>query len=133
MRWSNGRRSSNIEDRRGMRISRKATGGGIGVVVIALIALYFGIDPTVILNQQGSPGVDTSTFSVSNSSSPDNQQLVDFVSVVLGDTEDTWHELFRRMNFDEFDSERVKPECLTDYSAKERQCLKKSATANAGG
>ena len=98
MRWSNGRRSRNIEDRRGMRISRKATGGGIGVIVIALIALYFGIDPTMILNQQESTGVGTSTYSVSNSNPPDNQQLVEFVSVVLGDTEDTWHELFSQMN-----------------------------------
>jgi hypothetical protein len=98
MRWSVGRRSSNIEDRRGMRISRKATGGGIGVVIIALIALYFGIDPTMILNQQGAPGIDISTYSVSDPSSPVDQELVDFVSVVLGDTEDTWHELFRQMN-----------------------------------
>jgi predicted metalloprotease len=98
MRWGSGRRSQNIEDRRGMRISRKATGGGIGVIVIALIALYFGIDPTMILNQQGGHGVDTSTYPVSNSSSPVEQELVDFVSVVLGDTEDTWQELFRQMN-----------------------------------
>ena len=98
MRWSSGRRSSNIEDRRGMRVSRKAAGGGIGIVVVVLIAMYFGIDPTMILNQQGPPSVDTSTYSISNSDSSENQQLVDFVSVVLGDTEDTWHELFRQMN-----------------------------------
>ena len=98
MRWSSGRRSSNIEDRRGMRVSRKAAGGGIGIVVVILIAMYFGIDPTMILNQQGPPSVDTSTYSISNSDTSENQQLVDFVSVVLGDTEDTWHELFRQMN-----------------------------------
>jgi len=86
MRWSSGRRSSNIEDRRGMRVSRKAAGGGIGIVVVVLIAMYFGIDPTMILNQQGPPSVDTSTYSISNSDSSENQQLVDFVSVVLGDT-----------------------------------------------
>lgn len=98
MRWSRGRRSSNIEDRRGMRISRKATGGGIGIVVVVLIAMYFGIDPTMILNQQGPPSVDTSTYTITNSDTSENQQLVEFVSVVLGDTEDTWHELFRQMN-----------------------------------
>jgi predicted metalloprotease len=98
MRWRDGRRSRNIEDRRGRRIARKATGGGIGIVVIALIAMYFGIDPTMILNQQSSPGVGTSTYSTSDPASAGNQQLVDFISVVLGDTEDTWHELFRQMN-----------------------------------
>ena len=97
MRWRSGRRSRNIEDRRGMRISRKATGGGIGIIVIALIAVYFGIDPSMILNQQGPPSVGTSTHSTSNFSTASNEELVDFVSVVLGDTEDTWHELFRQM------------------------------------
>jgi len=97
MRWRSGRRSRNIEDRRGMRISRKAKGGGIGIIVIALIAMYFGIDPSLILNQQGPPSVSTSSHSTSSLSTPANEQLVDFVSVVLGDTEDTWHELFRQM------------------------------------
>jgi len=52
MRWKSGRRSSNIEDRRGRRIGRKTAGGGIGVLVIALIAMYFGVDPSVFLNRQ---------------------------------------------------------------------------------
>jgi len=96
MRWSSGRRSQNIEDRRGRRIGRKTAGGGIGVIVIALIAMYFGVDPSVFLNQQGPPSVGTSSYSVSTSDTPDNRQLVEFVSVVLADTEDTWHALFRQ-------------------------------------
>jgi predicted metalloprotease len=51
MRWRSGRRSRNIEDRRRRRIPRKAAGGGIGIVVIALIAMYFGVDPGVFLNR----------------------------------------------------------------------------------
>ncbi len=51
MRWTGGRRSRNVEDRRGRRIGRKTAGGGIGVVVIALIAMYFGVDPSVFLRQ----------------------------------------------------------------------------------
>jgi len=39
MRRKSGRRSRNIEDRRGRRIGRKTAGGGIGVLVIALIAM----------------------------------------------------------------------------------------------
>jgi predicted metalloprotease len=43
MRWRTGRRSRNIEDRRIIRVPRKVAGGGIGIVVIALIAMYFGV------------------------------------------------------------------------------------------
>ncbi len=98
MRWKSGRRSSNVEDRRHVRISRKgkAAGGGIGVVVIALIAMYFGIDPSIFLSQQGPTGgisMQESTRQIS----PAENQLADFVSVVLADTEDTWHDQFSRM------------------------------------
>lgn len=96
MRWRGGRRSGNIEDRRRMRIPRKAAGGGIGIVVVALIAMYFGVDPSVILNQSAptsSIGTQVSTRQIS----PAENQLAEFVSVVLADTEDTWHELFNNM------------------------------------
>jgi predicted metalloprotease len=96
MRWRSGRRSRNIEDRRGIRIGRKTAGGGIGVIVIALIAMYFGVDPSVFLNPQGPPSVSTPSYSVSTSESTEERQLVEFVSVVLADTEDTWHALFQR-------------------------------------
>ena len=96
MRWRTGRRSRNIEDRRRIRVPRKAAGGGIGIIVIALIAMYFGVDPTIILNQQ-SPTSSVSTPTTSRPISPAENQLADFVSVVLADTEDTWHPLFQKM------------------------------------
>ncbi|MGB5746795.1 MAG: neutral zinc metallopeptidase [Desulfobacterales bacterium] len=96
MRWKSGRRSGNIEDRRGRRIGRKTAGGGLGVLVIALIAMYFGVDPSVFLNQQGPPSVGTSSYSDSTSNTPEDRQLAEFVSVVLADTEDTWNALFQR-------------------------------------
>jgi predicted metalloprotease len=83
MGWKSGRRSRNVEDRRGRRIYRKATGGGIGIVVIALIAMYFGIDPTMTINQQAPTSVSTSSYSISHSDTADNDQLADFVSVVM--------------------------------------------------
>ena len=98
MRWRDGRRSRNIEDRRGIRIGRKTAGGGIGVIIIALIAMYFGVDPGVFLNQQSPPVIGTSSYSNSTTPSPQEQELVDFVSVVLADTEDTWHALFNQYN-----------------------------------
>jgi predicted metalloprotease len=98
MRWERGRRSRNIEDRRGSRVSRRMVGGGIGTVVIALIALYFGIDPSMIINQSVQNGGEMVSTSQPHSSSPAENRLAEFVSVVLADTEDTWHELFRRAN-----------------------------------
>ncbi len=93
MRWKNSRRSSNVEDRRGGSLKGKAAGGGIITIIIALVAMYFGVDPSVILNQiGGGGGAVLSTSSAPRS--PEENQLADFVSVVLADTEDTWGALF---------------------------------------
>jgi len=96
MRWKDGRRSSNIEDQRGLRTPRIGVkGGGLTVVIIALVAMYFGVDPSVILNsglvdQSGSPAVSSGQ----RAAKPGEDQLADFVSVVLADTEDTWGAVF---------------------------------------
>jgi predicted metalloprotease len=96
MRWQMGRRSENIEDRRGMPVGRgAAVGGGIGTLVLVLLALYFGVDPSVIL-QGGDPTSTGPAPGVQQRSAGDDQ-LRDFVSVILADTEDTWRELFDRM------------------------------------
>jgi uncharacterized protein len=96
MRWAGGRRSGNIEDRRGMGVPLVA-GGGIGTVVLLVLALFFGFDPGAILDTEAPPtGSVTDAPRPSASASSDTQK--DFVSVVLADTEDTWTELFRQMN-----------------------------------
>ena len=62
MRWIGGRQSDNVEDRRGMPVSRGAMGGGIGTIILVVAALSFGIDPRVILQQMpngGPPAVST--------------------------------------------------------------------------
>jgi len=98
MRWKKGRRSQNIEDRRGTRMStgRKAGGGGIGVIVLALIAMYFGVDPRVVM--QGAEvlnsGGGQATQSQSQAIPAGQEEAAAFTSVVLGDTEDTWNDLF---------------------------------------
>ncbi len=51
MRWRNGRKSTNIEDRRRVRMSRTIKGGGIGVLLLALVGLFFGIDPSGLLQR----------------------------------------------------------------------------------
>lgn len=91
MRWGSGR-SRNIEDRRGMGMGKLA-GGGIGTIVIALIAMYFGVDPSVVLNQANNLAPEQQT---QTQFSPEEEHLKEFMSVVLADTEDVWGELFSR-------------------------------------
>ncbi len=90
MRWEMGRRSDNVEDRRGMGMPLVA-GGGIGTIVLLLVAMFFGFDPSAIV--QTGPQAP-----VSGQASPRSDPARDFVSVVLADTEDTWSEIFTRMN-----------------------------------
>lgn len=94
MRWRDGRESDNVEDRRGLRAAPAIAGGGIGTVVILLVAWYFGIDPSMLLQGGSSSGALNPQ---SAQISPADDESRKFVSVVLADTEDTWRDLFRRM------------------------------------
>jgi len=95
MEWSGGRRSENIEDRRGMRVGPGlVVGGGLGTIVLVVVGLLLGVDPRVILNDAGAgAGLDSNTPAVG--STPANDETKDFVSVVVGYTEDTWSDIFR--------------------------------------
>ncbi|MEO0985460.1 MAG: neutral zinc metallopeptidase [Cyanobacteria bacterium J06639_14] len=93
MKWAKGRRSTNVEDRRGQRMSRGVAvgGGGLGMLVLALVIFLLGGDPMVVLRQPVDTPVQTPT-----APRPANEdELAEFVSVVLADTEDTWNTLFR--------------------------------------
>ena len=95
MRWGDGRRSDNVEDRRGIRVSRGMGGGGVGTLVLVLLSLYLGIDPTFLLNQ-APPVTGPPAGTGREARPPEENRMADFVSVVLADTEDAWQELFRR-------------------------------------
>ncbi len=91
MRWQRGRRSGNVEDRRGSRV---AVGGGIGALVLVVVGMLFGVDLSGL--QTGAPSADVSP----GRTSPAEDRLADFTSVVLGYTEDTWNGIFAEMNRD---------------------------------
>jgi predicted metalloprotease len=94
MRWRTGRESNNVEDRRGLRAAPAIAGGGIGTIVLLLVAIFFGVDPAVLL-QSGAPGGVPSQQSATVP--PGQEDARKFISVVLADTEDAWRDLFRRM------------------------------------
>jgi predicted metalloprotease len=90
MRWEGRRESQNVEDRRGMRFGR-AGGIGLGTIVLALVAAYFGVDPSVVL-QGTQPSQQAEQ--VPYEESADEARLRKFVAVVLADTEDAWGAIF---------------------------------------
>lgn len=95
MRWQRGRRSSNVEDRRGRRPTGKLLGGGLGTLVLVLIGMYFGVDPALLMR-----GLETASVSAPSSGSTPtaedlrNDPIADMLSVVMADTEDVWTRLF---------------------------------------
>ena len=98
MKWKTGRRSRNIQDRRGMSYRGGGSpmvvgGGGIGMVVVAIVIALLGGDPTIVLDAAAPTGRAPSGGTY-QASSPQEDQLADFVSVVLADTEDTWNNIF---------------------------------------
>ena len=93
MKWQGREGSGNIEDRRGMSGRKMAVGGGIGTVVVILIVWFLGGDPSQVINtlQRGS---DTEQVK----STAEEDQMAQFVSVVLKDTETVWGKIFEKSN-----------------------------------
>ncbi len=97
MQWVNRRGSANVEDMRGGSRGGMAMGGGIGTILLALAVYFMGGDPRVVLDQgQRQPPSSIPANGNSRQMSPADQQGKKFVSVVLADTEEVWHEIFRR-------------------------------------
>ncbi len=94
MKWEDGRRSGNIEDRRGMTSRPAFVGGGLGTIVLVLLALYFGVDPSFLLQNAPVTGEQSTAPPVGADGTTAADPAADFVSVVLADTEDTWTALF---------------------------------------
>ena len=96
MRFDNSRESSNVEDRRGGGGGLPVGGKGIGIgtIVLALVAMYFGVDPSVVLNQAVESPAPRATSR--QAAPPANDAESKFIRHVLGETEDTWQQIFRQ-------------------------------------
>ncbi|MEJ7617888.1 MAG: neutral zinc metallopeptidase [Pyrinomonadaceae bacterium] len=97
MLWKNQRQSSNVEDRRGPSGAGLAVGGGIGSILVLLIALLFGADPQALLEQlSGNQGAAPDTQQTARPVNREEEEQRQFVSAVLAGTEDVWRDVFRR-------------------------------------
>jgi predicted metalloprotease len=93
MQWRGRRQSTNIEDRRGGGMARPAGFGGIGLLIVVLLGLFFGVDLTPLM--QGG-GVVTTEAPTGPNAIDDEAEA--FVSVVLAENEDVWGALFQQSN-----------------------------------
>ncbi len=93
MRLDDQEESSNVVDRRGSGGGMRMGGGiGIGTIALALVAMYFGVDPSLVMNigqgmNQNAP--------VESKAIPADDPAAKFVAKVLGSTEDAWGKIFK--------------------------------------
>lgn len=113
MRWQNRRRSTNVEDRRGQRVSRVGGLGAGSSPLLRLMPLLFsklGIKGVLIVGAglfvASKLGIDIPGLLLGGSAlqtpaanqapnNPEQQRLADFTSVILADTEETWKKIFQ--------------------------------------
>lgn len=100
MRMDDERESTNIEDVRGSGGGSRAPLriGGIGGIVLILGALYFGVDPQIVLNLlEGGAAPSTTSQTVAQAPSPVDDAQKRFIARVLASTEDVWTSYFAQM------------------------------------
>ncbi|PKN87446.1 MAG: flagellar biosynthesis protein FlgM [Deltaproteobacteria bacterium HGW-Deltaproteobacteria-1] len=96
MRWRGERQSDNVEDRRGISRGAKVGGiGGLGLVAVVVISMFLGVDPTALLQVVGQSTQTSSVPTEQTASPPANDDMRNFVAVVLAETEDVWKETFQ--------------------------------------
>jgi len=91
MRWKGRRKSSNVEDRRGKKTGM--AGGGVGIIVIMLIVWLLGGNPLELLDNVQ---LDNSSTTTEYLGTEEENELAEFVSVILAETEDVWSNIFRQ-------------------------------------
>lgn len=95
MKWTNDR-SNNVEDRRGKGRSKgMMVGGGIGTIIIALVVMFLGGDPTAILNNNMMNQTQEQTERQLTS---EEIKTYEFVRMITAEAEETWGEIFKEHN-----------------------------------
>jgi predicted metalloprotease len=97
MKWEGREESRNVEDRRRMTKRAGIAVGGIGGVVVIVLALMFGIDPSLLLGPGGDPNVNPGGEENKQPLDPEEEKMASFTKVVFRDTEEVWEEQFRKM------------------------------------
>lgn len=105
MRWEGREESSNVEDRRGPGGQALMVGGGVGSILLVILALVFGIDPRQLVDlnpdgpvvQQPGGGGPAPGPGGSRSANPQEERAAKFSKVIFRDTEVVWTDLFNRM------------------------------------
>jgi uncharacterized protein len=95
MKWKGREQSGNVEDRRGAGTRKIVAGGTIGTIAIVVIVWLLGGNPEQLINSLQAPG--TENTAVDSTVIQAEEELAQFASVVLKDTEDIWHLLFSKM------------------------------------
>lgn len=98
MKWEGRRKSSNVEDRRGLSGGGKVVAGGSGLLIIGVIlfSLFTGNDPSQLLGVlQDQTGQQTYTEQTQQELTPEEKKTGEFIATVLGDTEDVWGQIFQ--------------------------------------
>ena len=97
MKWINRDDSeTNYEDRRGRSAKRGAAFGGLGAIIIAIIALLLGQDPSQLLNLAGEFMPDQGTEQlVDPSRANENEDLKIFTLGVFNSANDVWTKVFK--------------------------------------
>lgn len=110
MKWQGRRQSDNLDDRRGMSSKGKMVAGGGVIAVIVILLQLFGGET----GQQLAPVLDQINQSQSSSQqveqrelTPQEQQLGNFMSTVLADTEDVWNQIFRENNLGDYEEPKM--------------------------
>ena len=95
MRWQGREGSQNVEDRRRRTVRNVGGGLGLGAIVLAIAVMFMGGDPSAILQQaQQQPQQQQLPSGTQSQASEAEEELAQFVKVVLKDNEDVWNKLF---------------------------------------
>ena len=102
MRWGSMRDSGNVEDQESTGPARGLGGGfklgGVGLVAVLAISWFLGLNPLDVLRSlQGGDSSTQSAPAPSASAPGARDEIKEFIARVLGDTEDTWSAIFKKM------------------------------------